>query len=375
MDRKQIYEKRIKLLKNKTLENNDCILIFNEKNIYYLSGFYGKNSSSCLLITGKKKNYLIVNFIFYEDACDSVRSDSIEVVLSDKKNKKLFEILKDLNIKEITIESSSLSYNEFINIQEKLSGESIYVKAIEYPLSEFRIIKDEYEQSIMKRNCALTEKCLNFLINKPLFWFRELTEAELAIEIERFFIKDRASYKSFDFVIASNENSSKPHYVAGDNKISDGILLMDFGIVSNNYCSDITRTLFIGKSKEKDIQKKFIDIYKIVKEAQEAAICCCREGLLASELDKVARDFISKYGYGNNFGHSLGHGVGLSVHEPPFINSENNQILKESMIITIEPGIYIKGFGGVRIEDMVIVRKKECERLYKNSKEMIVINK
>jgi len=373
MLKRNIYEKRIELLKKKLSKDNDCILIFDEKNIYYLSGFYGKDSSSSLLIT-EKKNYLIVNFIFYEDACDSVVSDSVEVVLSDKQNEKLFDIVKELNIKKVTIESSSISYNNFINLEKKLSGNGIIVKATEYPLSEFRIIKDEYEQNIIKMNCSITEKCLGFLIDKPLSGFLGLTEKELAIEMEGFLIRNGASSKSFDFIIANKDSSSKPHYTAGNKKITEGILLMDFGIISNNYCSDITRTFFIKNTGIEDVPKKFLDIYKIVKEAQEKAICYCREGIPASDLDKVARNFINKHGYGDNFGHSLGHGIGLSVHEPPFINSENNQILKESMIITIEPGIYIKDFGGVRIEDMVIIKKTGCERLYNDSKELVIID-
>lgn len=369
MKNKGIFTKRIEDLKNITQHNVKNLLIFNERNIYYLTGFYGKDSSSILLIADKK-NYLFVNFIYYEAAFESINPSDVELILYDKKNNVLLDILKKVKINELTLESSSITHTDFLNISKKLS--EIKINTIDYPLKELRQVKNEEEIEIMMKNCMLTEQCISFIKNKGSDALKEITESELAFEMEGFLVKKGAFSKSFDFVIANNKNSSKPHHAAGNNKIKSGIILMDFGVMLKNYCSDITRTFIID-----DIVKnknKFLEIYQIVKEAQLSALSACKEGITASELDKIARDFISRHGYGKNFGHSLGHGIGLSVHEPPFISSENELVLKENMIITIEPGIYIPGFGGVRIEDMVLIKKNNCQRLYSDSKELTIIN-
>lgn len=373
MKNKEIFSGRIETLRKSFSCDNKNLLVFNEKNIYYLTGFYGKDSSSKLLVT-EKKVYLFVSFIFYEAASESVNLADTELIMNDRKNEALSDILKKEKIKEITLESGSITHADFLNIEKKLSEINIAVKIIDYPLKDMRQIKDDTEIKIMKKNCRLSEECIDFIKSINTGELKEMTEAELAFEMEGFMIKKGASSKSFDFIIACNKNSSKPHYVSGSHKIKSGIILMDFGMILQNYCSDITRTFLIEEIADSKNKKRFLEIYQIVKEAQLSALSACREGIAASELDKTARDFIAKQGYGENFDHSLGHGIGLSVHEPPFISPENNQILKESMIITIEPGIYIPGFGGVRIEDMVIVRKNKCERLYSDSKELVIIS-
>jgi len=161
-----------------------------------------------------------------------------------------------------------------------------------------------------------------------------------------------------------------PHYIASHNKIKNGVLLMDFGTVYNNYCSDITRTVFIGNDSS---NVKLRKIYDIVLTAQQKAIEACREGLTCGELDHIARKYIKDMGHGEEFGHGLGHGVGIEVHEGPLIIKNNKTILKENMVITIEPGIYIPGSGGIRIEDMLIVKKNGCENLYNSKKEFTIL--
>jgi len=146
---------------------------------------------------------------------------------------------------------------------------------------------------------------------------------------------------------------------------------MDFGTIYNRYCSDITRTIFLKKSSA---ASKLKEIYSIVLEAQLRAIEACREGIRCDELDRIARKHIESYGYGKKFGHGLGHGVGLEVHENPALTGRNRTVLMENMVVTIEPGIYIPGLGGVRIEDMVIVKKNGCENLYKSKKDFTFLS-
>lgn len=371
------YEQRLRRL-NKIIVNfenfkSENILIFKDENIYYLTGFYGKNSGSSLLITNRR-GYLFVNFIYYEEAKNSVCNQNIEIILLDNdKNEVIIDMLNQKAIKDILIEASSISCSNFLKLRVLLEKEKIKFGFIDYPLSELRIVKDEYELKIIRDCCRITEKSFKDILK---YNYKEITsksELELAHELEGYLIKNDAYGKSFDFIIANNENSSKPHYCASNTKIRNGVLLMDFGAYYKNYCSDITRTIFIGDILEHINFKKVFEIYEIVKEAQFLAESQCRPGMISSELDNAARSFIAKNGYGESFGHSLGHGVGLEVHEPPFINSKSNFVLREGMVITLEPGIYIEGLGGVRIEDMVEITKDGHKNFYNLKKEKIFI--
>jgi Xaa-Pro aminopeptidase len=340
------------------------ILIFQEADILYLSGFFGKNSNSALLISDKK-NYLFVNFIYFEEAKKTVSISSIEIIrYSGDKNKVISEVLNANNTSEVLIQSDFISHSDYLKLESQLNEINIKAGSIENPLEVLRLIKDDYELELTRKACSLTDKSFNHICSLSYEEMVNKKESSLAIEIEKFLIDCGGSGKSFDYVVAGNNNSSKPHYAPGFQKISEGILLLDYGVVFKNYCSDITRTIFIGKKIKTELKK----IYEIVREAQMLALDFCREGIKASELDNIARKYITDKGYGENFGHSLGHGVGLEIHEPPWINQKNEQILKEGMVVTIEPGIYIENLGGVRIEDMVIVRKNGCENLYSSSK-------
>jgi Xaa-Pro aminopeptidase len=366
-----VLDNRINNLKETIfgLYNTSAILIFKEEDIFYLSGFFGKNSNSALLITDKKY-YFFVNFIYQEEAKKTISVSNIEIVkYSGDKNIIISEILNSNSISEILIESNFLSYSDYSSLERKLTEINIKARSIEYPLGKLRLFKDSNEQELIRKACHLTDKSFSYITNSSYEYFTSKRESSFAIELEKFLVESGGSRKSFDYVIASNNNSSKPHHSSGLNMINDGILLMDYGVNYKNYCSDITRTLFIGKKIKKDLRQ----IYEIVEEAQLMAVDFCREGIKASELDSIARKYIADKGYGENFGHSLGHGVGLEIHEPPWVNQKNDQVLKEGMIITIEPGIYIENLGGIRIEDMVIVKKNGCENLYTSSKKAIQI--
>ncbi|MCL5771266.1 MAG: aminopeptidase P family protein [Actinobacteria bacterium] len=366
-----ISSKRIKNLKNEIESsfNISNILIFKDEDIFYLTNFYGKNSNSAFLIT-ENKNYLFVNFIYFEEAKNSQGDLNIEIILyKGDKNKYILEVLKENSINELLMQSNFISYYDYAQLENLLKESGIKSKSINNPVGKFRLIKEKSEQDILRMACKLTDESFSYICSKKYEEIISLKESVLAIELEKFLLNSGGTGKSFDFIIANNSNSSKPHYSAQYNYIKDGLLLMDYGVLYNNYCSDITRTVFIGKK----INSKLKEIYKIVSEAQLLALNYCKEGIKACELDKITRNYISEKGYKENFGHSLGHGVGIEIHEPPWINEKNEEVLREGMVITIEPGIYIENLGGVRIEDMVIVRKNGCENLYKSSKEIIQI--
>ena len=236
----------------------------------------------------------------------------------------------------------------------------------EHIIEKQRMIKDQEEISSLEKACEITDNCFQYILTyiKP-----GMTERQIADEIEEYY-KKRTEGLSFETIVASGENTSKPHAVPTDRKIQENdIITIDMGCKVNGYCSDMTRTFFVGN----EISDKQKEIYDIVLEANKMAIKQVKAGMKCSDLDKVARDYIASKGYGDNFGHGLGHGIGLEIHEAPTVSPAGDIILEENMLITIEPGIYIDGFSGVRIEDDVIVKKDGCVVLNKSNKELIMI--
>jgi Xaa-Pro aminopeptidase len=367
----KLFTSRIKKLKSflnkKGLQN---ILIFSDVNIFYLTGFYGKDSGSLLLITNDRL-YLLVSFIYLEQAKKSVQIKNINFVCYQQgKFKKLAEILEGYNFKFVKVEGSNISFADFCKLEKILSKQGKRLISIDGVVENLRTVKDEVEISKIKNACKITDKVFGSIINSGAASINKLSEIELACRIEELLVKSNSEGRSFDTIVAYDKNSSIPHYSPQKIKVNNGLILMDFGCKFENYCSDMTRTIFTKKQK---ICNEFKKIYDIVLKAQLLAIENCREGVTCSQLDRIARKFITSKGYGNNFGHRLGHGVGIEVHEEPAVTMENRTVLRENMVITIEPGIYIENFGGVRIEDMVIVGKNDCEVLYNSKKSFFIL--
>lgn len=348
--------------------NNYTVL--NDENIFYLTGFYGKDSNSILLIS-PEKSYLLVNFIYFEEAKKAVSDPKTEVILyKGNRFKKLIEVLGGLNSKSLGIDASQIDHTSYAKLENMLKKAGNILNCEHGLIEDLRIIKDVSEVENIKKACSITDNAFRNFLGLRSGDLSKLNELEIANELEKMLIQKGGNGRSFDFVIASGKGSSRPHCIASHNKIKNGLLLMDFGTVYNNYCSDITRTVFIGNRSSSDKLRK---IYDTVLTAQQKAIEACREGLTCGELDHIARKYINDMGHEKAFGHGLGHGVGLEVHEGPSIIKNNKTILKENMVITIEPGIYIPGSGGIRIEDMLIVKKNGCENLYNSKKEFTIL--
>ncbi len=234
-------------------------------------------------------------------------------------------------------------------------------------LTKMRQIKDESEIDIIRKIISMTDQAFSHILKviEP-----GMTEVEISLELEFSLRKMGASDRSFDYIVASGQRSSLPHGLASEKKLEKSELLtLDFGGKYKGYCSDLTRTVSLGQP---DAKQK--EIYNIVLEAQQAGIDAIKPGLSGQEVDAKAREVIVKAGYGEYFGHGLGHALGLEVHETPRLNTRETQILQPGMILTVEPGIYIPGWGGVRIEDVILVKDNGPEVLTQAPKQFIIID-
>ncbi len=361
MDKRNYYEERVGKIRKKT----NAAVILKPENVYYFSGFYAKDSTLLIL---NNEVFLLVSFLYFEEAKKVLSGKNIKILIIKKDRfQELENILKDYKIKKIAMEFSYISYKDFLTISKNLKKQDIKICDISRDINELRLIKDEYELQKISKAASIVDNIYEDLTRNEINYFKSKSEALLSLEVEKKIIEKGGEKKSFDFVVAYNKNSSKPHYSPDDVKIDQGIVLMDFGAKYKNYCSDITRTFILKNYNE------FDKIYDIVLKAQMMAIEKVKEGVCAKELDAVARDYIKSKGYGEFFGHGLGHGVGLEIHEEPYLSQRTDCILKEDMVITIEPGIYLKGTGGVRIEDMLIVKKNSSINLYQSNKKKIYI--
>lgn len=355
---------RIKKLKQILAEKQSFpYLITDLNNIKYLTGYSGSNA---YLVIDEKTSYFISDSR-YEEYVKSLLPKNFEFILqTGSTSDALKECFSRIKKKSMFVESHSMTLSQHSDFKKNIKGLKI-IPMEDDPVNFIRMVKDEGEISILREAAAITDNCFYHLLKfiKP-----GITEWDIAVEIEMYYKKHGCTACSFDPIVASGKGSSMPHYMPSmEKKISHGeILLIDMGCVFKGYNSDLTRTVFVGK-----IDNSLEKIYNIVYEAQGKAVKAVKAGLDTQKLDNVARSVITEYGYGDNFGHGLGHGVGIEIHEMPAVKKNSSIKLKKNMVITIEPGIYIPGSGGVRIEDMVLVTAVGSEVLTKCSKELIVI--
>jgi len=336
----------------------DGFLVTDIYNIRYLTGFSG--SSASLLIT-KKENIFITDFRYKEQA--EKEAQGWEFFIQKERVTKIVKNLsRKIGIRRLGFESS-VSYNFFAN----LSGD-LNLKTMKDLVERLRERKDAHEIASIKEAIRRAESA--FLEVKP--YIKEgLRETSLALRLEERLKKKGCRHLPFEVIVASGPNSAMPHAKPTEKKFASGdLIIIDWCGDADGYFSDMTRTLFIDKGN--DISKKK-EIYQIVLEANRKAIRHVAPGRTAQEIDGSARNFIKKSRYGDFFEHGTGHGVGLQVHELPRITRNGREIIKEDMVFTVEPGIYLPGIGGVRIEDMVQVKPDGCEVLTSLQKELEII--
>ncbi len=359
---------RIEKIKNNIKELNlnfnlniDSFLVKNLPNIRYLSGFSG--SAGSILLTADQ-DYFISDFRYKTQSKNEVYPGFEIIIYVQNSNMFLKDLIAKHNLKRIGFESNFLTYAEAENLKREFS--EVEFVPVDSLVEKIIICKNEKEIDSTRKAADITDQTFSELLKiiKP-----GMTERQVSAHISYLQKMFGAEGDSFDSIVASGERSAFPHARPTDKKIKEGELLkLDFGCVVDGMRSDMTRTIAIG-----EISEECRKIYAIVKEAQQIALDNVRAGVNSKVVDASARDFIKQNGYGNNFGHGLGHGLGYDIHEKPALNERSDYILEVNNIITIEPGIYVEGLGGVRIEDDVVVTQDGCEILNKSSKDLISI--
>ena len=354
-------QKRIKKVREIIADSEfDSLLIDSDVNRFYLTGFTG--SAGRVLFTPKKE-YFITDFRYTEQAED--QTDGFEIIeLNKDVVESINDILQEDGTEKLGFEAKTVNYYQYGKYNEKFKD--IELISTEDLIKDIRMTKDENEIELIKKAIDISDKAYDHILE---FIEPGMTEKEVALELEITQKKLGGEKNAFDFIVASGERSSMPHGVASDKVIKENELItLDFGTFYKGYCSDMTRTFVLGQASEK--QK---EVYNTVLKAQQAVIDQIKAGMTGVEADKIARDIIKEAGYGDNFGHGLGHGIGVEVHEGPTASYKSEDTIIENSIVTDEPGIYIKGWGGVRIEDDLLITKDGCEVLNSSPKELIEV--
>lgn len=353
---------KLEILQSRISDIADCGIITDDVNRRY---FTGMKSSAGTLLVFPDESVFVIDFRYIEKARKTVRTAKV-VLESSKPMEQFKEIISAHNVKTAAIDCETCTVAQLNMFSKNLGAEIISDGRFAKTIREIRLVKtpDEIEKIIAAQRIA--EKGFEHMLE---FIQAGRTEREIQLELDFYMLSHGAEALSFDTIALSGKNTSLPHGVPSDKVIERGeFVLMDFGAVVDGYHSDMTRTVCVGKPDD-EMEK----VYNIVLNAQLAALEKVRAGIKGCDLDKIARDIISDSGYRENFGHSLGHGVGMEIHEEPRASQRNRNSLPENSIVTVEPGIYIEDKFGVRIEDFVVVKADGCENMTLAPKKLICL--
>jgi Xaa-Pro aminopeptidase len=358
----QPVEKRIERVRQTMrAQNVDTLLVLIAENRRYLSGFTGEDtqfdeSAGALLIT--EDALILATDSRYE--LQARREAPLYEVLCYKEGleKEIAPLLMRLKSRRLGFESVRLSYSQYHKFSRALddAGLAVDLVAVEDVVEDLRIIKEDAEIDIIRRALGLAEAAFTECLKQVR---TGMTEKDIAWRMERIMRESGADGLSFPVIVASGPNAALPHAIPGERKIrANEPILFDWGVRLEGYCSDISRTVVIGTP-----DTTFENVFRAVLEAQQKAIDAVRAGISSKAVDKVARDHIDSRGFAGKFGHGLGHGTGLAIHELPRLSPVKDMPLKAGMVSTVEPGIYLPDWGGVRLENMIVVRDDGAEIL------------
>lgn len=341
----------------------DAALVTSHVNRRYLTGF--PSSAGAVLVT-KDTSYFLTDFRYSEAAAEKVKT--CEVLMYERMEDTLSWLAEKHGIKRVLFEHDEITLTEadrYKGIFEKCGAEAVLDKTLDGILRDMRIIKTEEEVKKIRASQQITEAAFGHILTqiRP-----GATERGLALEIEYFMRRNGADGVAFELIVVSGKNSSRPHGVPSEKPLERGdFVTMDTGALLDGYHSDMTRTVAVGSASDEQRM-----VYETVLSSQKAAISAVRSGIPCGDVDKAARDIIEK-NYKGMFGHSTGHGVGLQIHEAPAFASMSQTITRPGMVVTVEPGIYLPGRFGVRIEDMVVITDEGCKNLTNAPKELLIV--
>ena len=345
------------------LGSNTAAVVADPSNMFYLTGGY--TGEGLVFISGNRRA-IVTDFRYTEQAEN--QAPGFEVLMTEK-GRSEFQVIAELaqsdSITCIRTETNYLSVDRFGKLRAAL-GDEISCVSLEEAPQKLRQVKTPAEILAIRKACTITADAFRAILPK----IREgMTEKELQIELDFTMLKLGADTTAFDTINAAGEHGSLPHAIPGNRAIRQGdMITMDFGAKVGNYCADMTRTVALGKPSE-EMRK----IYETVLRAQTMCEDALAAGKNCCDINKLARDYIDARGYAGRFGHGLGHSVGIDIHEEPRLSPSCQEILKAGVVITVEPGVYVPGVGGVRIEDTCLVRENGCEALTDADKQLIIL--
>ena len=337
----------------------DLLLVSNLSNIRYLTGFTG---SEALLVLSPDDGWFLTDSRYTSQAGTEVTG--AKVVEFSVRLESLTNVLQETGAAKVAFEAGYTSVQAFQELCKKVPG--IEFIPADKELIAIRTVKDASELEILEQVAGMASQALLEIVGelRP-----GAVESDVAWALEIAMRKRGAEGKSFDFIVASGERGALPHGKASDKRIAAGELVtIDYGAFYRGYCSDETVTVCLGQPDGRQRE-----VYETVRAAQEMAIEGVRPGMIFRDLDAIARDYIAGKGYGQYFGHGLGHGIGLDVHEHPTVSPRSTTVIEEGMVFTVEPGIYIPSWGGVRIEDSVVVEGGRCRRITQVPKTLTIL--
>lgn len=336
-------------------------LVTSPENRRYLSGFTG---SAGVVLICPDTVYLFVDFRYVEQAEQETEGFQVLMAAGKSPVAAALEKAREVGISKLAFEGRHVTVKEFEDMQDVAPG--LELVSTENVCENLRMIKDETELDCIRKAAEIADHAFSRILNviRP-----GISEREVALELDYHMQSLGSEGVAFSSIVASGARSALPHGRASDKTINSGdLVVLDFGAKYKGYCSDMTRTVAVG-----DVSSELKQVYDIVYEAQKMARENIKLGITGCEADKIARDIIESKGYGGRFGHGLGHGVGLLVHEEPILSPSRNTVLGNNMVITVEPGIYLPNVGGVRIEDLTIVKEEGLEIVSSSQRELIVI--
>lgn len=338
-----------------------ALVVTDLANVRYLTGYVGSNG---IALIGPRGRTLVTDSRYAVAAREQVRGAGVVIGRRDLLGDVAAALPGVVGDGPVGVEAESLTLARHARLAAVLEG--VELQPTTGLVEALRAVKDPEEVGAMREAAAVADRALAAVLGRGIVG---RAEREVAFDLHRAMLEEGAESPSFEIIVAAGPRGARPHAVPGNDPIPPGTLaVIDLGAVVDGYCSDMTRTVATGP-----LPDRLAEIYGVCLRAQEAAVAAARGGMGAAELDAVARAVVADAGYADAFGHGLGHGVGLKIHEAPGVRPESSDALRAGMAVTIEPGIYLEGEGGVRIEDLVVLGDEGCEVLSTAPKQLTTV--